>query len=60
MYAIAHYVALIGLILLLVRAIDATVYSVDLLAGVAIAVLVGLLYPMVVRRMGIAPTHWEG
>lgn len=59
LYAVLHYALLIGLILLVVAGIEATVASVDLLAGVVIAVAVGVLYPAVVRRLDLAPEHWE-
>lgn len=58
-YLVFHYAVLIGLILLIVEAVERSGTAVPLWLGVVVAVAVGVLYPRVVASMGIAPERWE-
>ena len=56
---ILHYVIMIGLIFLLIQALEIAGMHISLITGTPIAILIGILYPKIVRELGIAPTGWE-
>lgn len=59
LYTVLHYGVLLSVIGALVAAIELTLGSVPLWLGVLVAVLVGVLYPTITRRMGVAPSSWQ-
>ncbi|WP_255167204.1 hypothetical protein [Natrononativus amylolyticus] len=58
-YVALHYVLLLVLVFGSVVALERSGFDVPLWLGVVIAIVVGLLYPRLVREMGFAPEQWE-
>lgn len=54
---IFHYLLLLILIFGVIAAVDRLVEGVDLLVGLAIAVIIGLAYPRVAVAAGVAPSQ---
>lgn len=58
-YTALHYVLLLGLIFGIVVSLERSGLSIPLWLGVLIALLVGILYPKLLRELGVAPAQWE-
>lgn len=58
-YLILHYILLIGLIFLIIGSLEIVFDGFPLWIGLLIAIGVGILYPRVIVRMGVAPDRWE-
>lgn len=58
-YLLLHYAILLLVIFLIVAYVELHLGSVPLWLGLLIAILVGLLYPTAVRRLGLEPERWE-
>lgn len=54
-----HYIILVGLIFGVLAVVNALFGDVGFWPRLGLAVLVGLLYPRVVRELGVAPSQWE-
>lgn len=59
LYLVFHYLLLISLVILAIAALDTALEEFPFWAGLLVAVVLGLLYPRVVKAIGIAPTRWE-
>lgn len=59
LYALVHYAILLLLIFAVLGGIELLGDEVPFWLGIVIAVAIGILYPNVVRGMGVAPAHWE-
>lgn len=58
-FAIIHYAILLTLIFAVLGGIEFVGGEIPFWAGVVVAVAIGVLYPSVVRGLGVAPEHWE-
>lgn len=58
-YLILHYLLMIVVILSVVSVVDEFVLEVSLWIGIAIAVCIGLGYPIALNIAGIAPEQWS-
>ncbi|MFT4922207.1 MAG: hypothetical protein ACI8XM_001420 [Haloarculaceae archaeon] len=54
-----HYLAILCLVILVLAAIRLTLGDVGLPGNLAGVVVVVLLYPTVVRALGVAPSRWD-
>ena len=54
-----HYAAMILILLVALAIIEAFFPDRSFWIGIGVAVLVGLAYPHVVRRLGVAPESWQ-
>ena len=57
-YLVAHYIAMIALIFVVLVVFETAGFDVPLWLGVALAILIGLVYPRAVAALGIAPDRW--
>jgi uncharacterized membrane protein (UPF0182 family) len=58
-YVILHYVLLLSLIFGSVIALERIGGAVPLWLGLLIAILIGLLYPKLLRELDVAPEQWD-
>lgn len=56
---VPHYVANLLLVLLAVGLLRAVAGDTGMLVELAVVVVVVLVYPSLVRRLGVAPASWE-
>ena len=59
-YLVFHYLILILLIFSVVVGFEQLGVDVSIWIGVVFAVLIGLLYPQVVKKLDVAPEQWQG
>ena len=53
-----HYIAIVVLILLTLWIADLLIDDLSGVARLALAAIVALLYPVVIRQLGLAPDAW--
>ena len=56
---VPHYIALLGLVFLVLIVIRTTVGSLGFWVELLIVLIISFGYQPVVRRLGVAPTMWE-
>lgn len=54
-----HYLAMIAVLFGLLTVLEVAFGGISFWAGIAIAILVGLLYRPVITRLGYAPEPWR-
>lgn len=58
-FFLLHLTLLIMTVLFIITLLDRAMGGINFWFGLGIALLVGVLYPRIVRRLGVAPTRWE-
>lgn len=59
LYALVHYAILLVLIFGVLGGLELVGGEIPFWIGLIIALAIGILYPSIVRGMGVAPKHWE-
>ena len=59
LYALLHYAILLVAIFAVLGGLELVSEDVPFWLGLSIAVAIGILYPTIVRGMGVAPEHWK-
>ena len=58
-FFLLHLTLLIMTVLFIITLLDRAMGGINFWLGLGIALFVGVLYPRVVRHLGVAPTRWE-
>lgn len=59
LFLLLHITLLVLTVLFVIAIVDAYVGGINFWVGLVIALLVGVAYPRVARRIGVAPAQWE-